>query len=140
MVKVELRQGLRAEIKLGSITRDMRHGIRTGLKRVGKIAEGVLKLGIKNPPKTGRMYGSHQASRAGEFPANKTGRLMNSTGHNVVGYKYCEVGLTAPYARILEEGSAKIGERPMLRKTAQITKPQVQSYMERAVTTEVLRG
>lgn len=140
MVKVELRQGLRAEIKLGTVQMDMRNGIRTGLNRVAKISSQVLKQGIKNPPKTGRMYGTHRASRAGEYPANQTGTLMNSVDYEVFGYMKAEIGLKAPYARDLEEGNARMGSRPMLRKTAQVTKPQVKSYMERATTLELTRG
>lgn len=76
-----------------------------------------LVQGIKNPPKTGRIYqrknGKHQASRGpSEYPANETGRLAasvrsESTADKAVG------GTTIFYGKFLREGTRIMKRRKM---------------------------
>lgn len=79
---------------------------------------------IKNPPKTGRIYKSHQASAPGEAPANQTGRLMKSQKYTVHSAFEMEAGATAvskkgkPYPRFLENGTSRMLPRPFIGRTA----------------------
>lgn len=97
-----------------------RHGdfiksaIRNGFEFGGdQIVKEVKRL-IMTGPKTGRMYGSHQASAPGEPPANKTGRLVNSSSYKLRGSYQMEVGEDASYAGFLENGTKKMRPRQHL--------------------------
>lgn len=77
------------------------------------------KESILSGPKSGRIYGEHQASAPGEAPANWTGELVASgaTRYNRA-QLYGEVVFTAPYALALEYGTEKMEPRPYLRPAA----------------------
>lgn len=86
------------------------------------IIAGVLKIDreakilIDRGPKTGRMYGKHQASAPGEAPATDTGRLVKSiTWQTLRQGLAADVGSPLPYAVFLEEGTSKMAARPWLR-------------------------
>lgn len=67
-------------------------------------------------PKTGIIYGDHQASAPGEAPADWTGQLVAS-GHTRYNRTALmgEVVFSAPYALHLEYGTEKMEPRPYLR-------------------------
>lgn len=70
---------------------------------------------VRNGPKTGRKYGSHQASAPGEAPASRTGKLAESGDYEVGSWLEMTVGETAEYAYYLEHGTkGKIAPRPHL--------------------------
>lgn len=71
---------------------------------------------IQQPPKTGRIYGKHQASAPGESPASDTGRLAQSVTTRydpakLTGY----VNVSTEYAEALEFGTRKMAARPYAR-------------------------
>ncbi len=83
----------------------------------------IAKEGILSGPKTGRVWGGHQASAAGEFPANQTSKLLRSFRISREGSNQYvsrrEVINDAPYAGVLEWGGltstgAYIAARPFL--------------------------
>lgn len=86
------------------------------LRQVAKDAEAELKRGIRSPPKTGRIYqrkhGRHQASRAGEYPANDTGRLANSAKGKSDSVS-ATIGTTMFYGKFLRNGTRKMARRKM---------------------------
>ena len=104
---------------VNSIDTDARHT----LFEIGKLFDKELRDGIKNPPKSGKYYSKNgrrvRASKAGEYPANRTGRLRKSSNFRVVTDRKMIVGLTASYAKFLEEGTVRMEPRPMLELTAE---------------------
>lgn len=97
-----------------------RHGhfiksaIRSGFEFGGDQIVKEMKRLITTGAKTGRRYGSHQASAPGEAPANRTGKLADSGGYSLRGSRQMEVGETAHYAKFLEDGTSKMRPRPHL--------------------------
>lgn len=79
---------------------------------------------IMEPPKTGRMYGKHQASAPGEAPASDTGRLVNSRTVDLSeGQLQARLTYRTAYAAALELGTEKMEPRPFLRRAlAETTK------------------
>lgn len=65
-------------------------------------------------PKSGRVYGAHQASAPGEAPAMDTGHLANSAVVEMTGETAAMLGYNADYAPHLEFGTAKMQARPFL--------------------------
>lgn len=90
-----------------------------GWKEVGTLLVNKLQYMIRNGPRTGRVYTfrgrKHQASAPGEVPANRTGRLANSVRYEATGHHTLVFGEDAEYAKWLEEGTKRMGERPHLR-------------------------
>ena len=71
--------------------------------------EGRVKIKLNaQPPRTGRIYGTHQASAPGEPPAPLSTDLRKSITHTDVIWEgdiaSAQVGTDKPYARILEFG------------------------------------
>ena len=86
---------------------------------VKSLAADILREGnrlIIDGPKTGRVYGGHQASAPGEAPANETGELVKSgrvvdrgeTGRFV----RTNVEWNAEHAAYMQFGTSKIAPRP----------------------------
>ncbi len=86
---------------------------KTAASKIGKRVQEV----IREPGRTGRMYGTHQASAPGEPPANWTGELADSVtiepgpGHSA----YMIVG--AEYGPWLEYGTVHMAPRPFVEPT-----------------------
>jgi HK97 gp10 family phage protein len=90
---------------------------------------------ITRGPKTGRVYGKHQASAPGQPPANDTGNLVRSiTVDPVTEEEMVTVTCRAPYAAALELGTddGKIKERPFMRPAANRNKKAVSELMKEA--------
>ena len=84
-----------------------------GLDKTARlIRDEALRL-ILHTPKTGRMYGTHQASAPGEAPASETGRLISNFSIKKTGFKV-EVTNTDPKAALLELGTRRMRPRPFL--------------------------
>jgi hypothetical protein len=96
-------------------------GLRNALNEIG--AEGVketVRL-IKTGKKTGRLYSfrgrPHQASAPGEAPANRSGRLANSTNYKTKNHQEMTLGQEEDYAGFLKRGRGKLkGPRDSLGK------------------------
>lgn len=101
-------------ITIDRATHAVRTGLRQGLIEIGKENKRHAKRLIRNPPKTGRFYGKHQASAAGEAPANRTGNLMRSVRYRTYGWSRMDFGDFAPYGKYLEGGTKKMKPRPHL--------------------------
>jgi len=65
-------------------------------------------------PKSGRFYGRHQASAAGESPAVGTGNLRNTVGVAQRQKGEALVVITAEYAAYLEYGTRYMAARPFV--------------------------
>lgn len=88
------------------------------LEKVAQEMKAEMIRKIESPPKTGRIYGTHQASAPGEAPAADTGTLAGSI---TVDRSEKEVILSAqaPYAAVLEHGGAHIAPRPFFYNTVE---------------------
>lgn len=73
-------------------------------------------------PKSGRWYGSHQASAPGESPAIDTRELIESIGHEVRGTEG-EVYADAEHAFYMEYGTTTIAPRPFFSTFAEQERP-----------------
>ena len=74
-------------------------GVRQGFHALGHRLRTLAKDGIKNPPKTGKLYPRppnfkrrYRASRQGEAPANPTGNLRSSVDFQIQGVSNMEFG------------------------------------------------
>lgn len=73
------------------------------------------KLLISRGPKSGRLYGKHQASAPGEAPATNTGRLIKSIQWQILNQGLAaEIGSPLSYSSFLEDGTRKMDPRPWL--------------------------
>jgi hypothetical protein len=72
--------------------------------------------GIQGGPKSGKVYGRHQSSAPGQYPASDTGRLAGGvrmvmpTEASMTG----QVGTNVAYGPHLEFGTSKMAARPWL--------------------------
>lgn len=72
-------------------------------------------------PRSGRMYGAHQASAPGEAPAWDTGNLANNTNVTFPTEgrgRVAEVRVGTEYAPILEFGGVHMAPRPFMHPAA----------------------
>lgn len=88
-------------------------------KVVLRRTENVLSIAVRSilsGEKTGRMYGTHQASAPGEAPANEYGTLVRS-GKTTYDIKDIsgKVTFSAKHALPLEYGTERMEPRPYLR-------------------------
>ena len=74
-----------------------------------KSIEERVKVGMQ-APKSGRMYGSHQASAPGEMPANDTSNLAGSIDSRMISNAEGIVEAKAEYALYLEYGAARVAD------------------------------
>lgn len=113
------------------------NGIKKALTQIGTLIVKETQKGIKNPPKSGRTYGSHRASKAGEYPANKTGNLRRSVNFEVKNKNKMVVGATADYAVFLEEGTSKIDPRKLFEFTIRKQRDKIRDIVRKNVYSEV---
>lgn len=126
MIKIEgCPENAKAFASIRNIAKHTKSGIRKAWYDLGKDLKQDAKKFITDPPKTGRVYTRrvngriirHQASAAGESPANMTGNLRNSVGYNVSPSNEITFGAgnnEVPYAKRLELGDSKVKQRPYL--------------------------
>jgi len=82
-----------------AVARTMNFVVRSGSQR--------MKNKIRSGPKTGRVYGGHQASAPGESPADWSGYLASSIRHTEVTDNIsseADITIDATYADTLEYG------------------------------------
>ncbi len=92
--------------------------VRGALFEIGAENVNHLRKMIRSKDKTGRRYGSHQASAPGEAPAARpNSRLTRTLKYNVRGDYQVEFGDTVPYGAYLEEGTEKMAARPHVKRT-----------------------
>ena len=81
---------------------------------IGKVAhDAVAKMAEHmDEPKSGLVYGAHQASAPGEAPAVDTGALKSSLYAKRIRNAVWEVGAGMEYAPHLEFGTTRMAARP----------------------------
>ena len=93
------------------------HNAERLIARAAMMVQGRIVDSIQRDPKTGAVYGNHQASAPGQPPATDTGQLVRSIQWNVEGTEGEVVGViraSAPYAAMLEFGTSNIAPRPYM--------------------------
>lgn len=112
-------QNERVLIRINRSVEDVHVGARHALRQIGRLNVRHTKELIKNPPKTGRWYGAHRASKGFEAPANRTGALMASVRYALRGSFEMEFGdgEEVKYGKWLEHGTRKMHKRPHIERT-----------------------
>lgn len=77
----------------------------------GTLLVQKTKTEIMNGSKSGRMYGSHQASAPGEYSAYLSGEHLHGIDYAVQGPRQFEFGASAPHSAFLELGTSKMEAR-----------------------------
>lgn len=108
---------------------------RAGAQRAARLLiDEAIKL-IKDTPKTGRIYGTHQASAPGEPPANLSGHLISSFRTQITQtgtVTSVSITNTAKYAGYLEFGTRKMAPRPFMRPAYVNTKEKMIAEITKA--------
>jgi hypothetical protein len=104
--------------RLRNLPANLRRKGSAHVKKTALAIESAAKVAIMTGPKTGQMYGSHQASAKGEAPATDTGFLVNSIQTEEVAEMTSRVNVGAEYGAILE-----YIERPYLTPAAEGARP-----------------
>ena len=93
------------------------HNAERLIARAAMMVQGRIVDSIQRDPKTGAVYGNHQASAPGQPPATDTGQLVRSITMSVEGTEGEVIGViraSAPYAAMLEFGTSNIEPRPYM--------------------------
>jgi HK97 gp10 family phage protein len=94
---------------------------------MGNIRERAV--GSMGGPKSGRMYGTHQASAPGEAPAIMFGQLANSIDTEMVSAVSGRVFSTAEHAPHLEFGTTQMEPRPFFGPAAEEERADYEAAM-----------
>lgn len=97
----------------------MRIGLSQALNVVGRTLVKHVGDGMKNGPKSGRVYhhpkrGTYQASAPGEYSAVVTGDLLGSINYAVQGNHGITFYATSKHAGYQEDGTSKMEPRENL--------------------------
>lgn len=109
VLKVQGQQKAQASLVNGPYR--FNQGLRTAGHKSGHILKQATQHGIRNGSKSGRMYGGHQASAAGEYSAFLSGAHFRSIDYKVNGSHSFEFGAGTAYSAFLEEGTSKMDPR-----------------------------
>lgn len=116
-VRVEIEGAAELARQIDGVKAKAAPTIRAALWQAAQIIRNEAVRGIMKGPKTGRWYGRHQASAAGEYPAADTGNLSRSiqqkNTQTVLG-PAVDVEASASYAEPLELKAPERGGRPFL--------------------------
>ena len=105
---------LRVEMDRTRVLSDqIRHRAWQVIRKAAFDIEAHAKASMSGP-KSGVVYGNHQASAPGEAPAIDTGNLINSLQIEETGDLEMTVSVNAEYAEALEFGTSKMAPRPFM--------------------------
>lgn len=140
MIRIRLsKANKKALLSINDSISRVRKGLRVGLTEIGKENSRHLQNMIRTGIRTGRIYGTHQASAPGEPPANWTGKLAVSVGSRVYGWSRMEFGEEAFYGRFLEHGTVKMEPRPHVGRTVNEKSKDNFNTLGNSVDTEIKR-
>jgi hypothetical protein len=97
------------------LSEDIRKRMPGLIKETTEAVADEYEKAITTGVKSGRRYGSHQASAAGEPPAGLTGELVSSVKTEYPSEEEGIMRVQAYYARMLEFGTKRMAARPTLR-------------------------
>lgn len=103
---------------------------------VGKMLDDAANIvrsnavrGIQRGTKTGRIYGKHQASAPGQYPASDHGALAGSIRIEKL-TDARDVGSDKKYGKFLEEGTKNIKARPYLSPSLEAAEADIESIID----------
>lgn len=102
----------------------------------GKVLKKDHVRKLTTGSRSGRLYGSHRASAAGEYPAKQTGALAASVSVKTSGKKLT-FAESAPYAGFLENGTKKMAARPHFKKSVEANLPQLATMLDNHIRREL---
>ncbi len=130
-------------IKFETIADDILYELQKAWWEIGKLVTRKLSDNILKTKKSGVMYKykgrSLRASAKGEYPRNRSGFLRKSINFVVPSYAKMEIGLSAPYAEYLQEGTKRMAKRKLLDETIQETSVEQANILEKRLNTAVQR-
>lgn len=97
--------------RLDKMIAEMEHKASRLVRKTAFDIEADIKTSMQGP-KSGRMYGKHQASAPGEAPAIDLGALVNSIGVSMQGRLSATVSESSDHAAPLEFGTTRMAPRP----------------------------
>ena len=92
-------------------------GVGLGVDLAGQIVLAEVRRLILDTPKTGKIYGDHQASAPGEAPASETGELLSGLQVIIRGNQYSRSAVivsNSAKSSMLEFGTRKMAARPFM--------------------------
>ena len=130
--------------KINYASKTTQRAVRRAFFVIGHQLVKTAKEQVLKGPKTGRIYRikrgkrykNHQASAAGESPANLSGELRKSIGFEIKGSEQLEFGSGrggVKYARYLEEGTKKMAPRPLLGNAFAAEQSQIQQIFSNEI-------
>jgi HK97 gp10 family phage protein len=121
-----------------------RRGIRAAYFRIGNDLVEEARKSILEGPKTGNIRRikkkRHQASAAGEAPANLTGLLKRSIAYQQRGGDQMIFGARTDYAPFLELGTRRMAQRPYLIAAIRKKTRSARKHLEKEIENELKRG
>lgn len=118
----------RLESKIPQLTAALKTRASELVRRTAFEIEADIKTSMAEP-KSGRVYGGHQASAPGEAPAIEAGHLVNSIQTNAEGLS-ATVGTNAEQAPVLEFGGARILPRPFFGPAFEKAEPEFEKGLK----------
>lgn len=118
----------RLQSNVGAVTAQIEKRAGELVRRTAFGIEAKIKLSMSDS-KSGRMYGSHQASAPSEAPAIDTGFLVNSIQTEADGLS-AAVGTNAEYALPLEFGTHRMQPRPFFGPAFEAAKPEFEKGLK----------
>jgi hypothetical protein len=102
--------------------------LRNTLEKIADRMKFLFRL-----PKSGRVYGKHQASAPGEAPAIRSRRLTESISQPIINGLTGRLEVRAPYAGLLEKGTDFMQPRPFAEVAARsvVSRLNQQSFFNR---------
>lgn len=100
--------------RLPELQRRVPNVIDDAIQAVAREGERIVKQSMRDSPATGRTYGAHVASSAGNPPRIDTGTLLNSINTAQIKRQVWKVNAGTEYAAWLEFGTETMAARPFM--------------------------
>ena len=125
--------------RLNGMDRRFRGSLGEAQHAAGQLLVRTSQSGQSSGPKTGRMYGSHQASSPGEYSAPRTWSLHNSTAYEVTG-NTIHFGVGVEHGLYQELGTRKMGARQNLGNAVDATQDELLNVFGAQLLRRVVGG
>lgn len=110
--------------KLNGLGGRFQGSLQQAAEAVGQLLVETSRKGQAHGPKTGLIYGGHQASAPGEYSAPRTHALYNSTAYEVTGSGFV-FGVGTEYGGYQEFGTTNMKPRPNLQQSYETNEAQL---------------
>ena len=119
---------------------NFRVGLMQAAHMAGQVLVRTVQSGMTSGSKSGRVYGSHQASAPGEYSAVRTGNLLGSADYEVSGANFLRFGVGAFYGVYQELGTSKMGARPNLGNAVSDAGNEVENLLGQVTFRRIIGG